>query len=118
MDSDMTGYVAREAEKALQIALSRAPVVALLGPRQCGKTTLAKRLLASSGGLYLDLQDRSHRARLQQPELFMDRYRGQLICLDEIQRLPEFFSFLRSEVDRDRRPGRFFILGSASPTLP
>jgi predicted AAA+ superfamily ATPase len=67
--------------------------------------------------VYLDLQDRVDRNKLLEPELFFDRYRNRLICLDEIQLLPEFFSVLRSEIDRDRRPGRFLILGSASRDL-
>ena len=101
----------------LASALARSPAVAVLGPRQCGKSTLARRFLAGTDGIYLDLQDRADLNRLHEPELFMDRYRSRLICLDEIQRLPAFFSTLRSEIDRDRRPGRFLILGSASRDL-
>lgn len=67
--------------------------------------------------VYLDLQDRIDRNKLLEPELFFDRHRDKLICLDEIQVLPEFFSTLRSEIDKDRRPGRFLILGSASRDL-
>jgi predicted AAA+ superfamily ATPase len=55
--------------------------------------------------------------RLQEPELFFEAHRHQLVCLDEIQLLPEFFSRLRAEIDRDRRPGRFLLLGSASGPL-
>jgi predicted AAA+ superfamily ATPase len=91
--------------------------VAILGPRQCGKSTLAKELLQGMPAVYLDLQDRVDRNKLTEPELFFDRYRDKLICLDEIQFLPEFFQVLRSEIDRDRRPGRFLILGSASRDL-
>ncbi len=57
------------------------------------------------------------RSKLAEPELFFDRHRDKLICLDEIQQMPEFFSILRSEIDRNRRPGRFLILGSASRDL-
>jgi hypothetical protein len=91
--------------------------VAILGPRQCGKSTLARALLKETPAVYLDLQDRVDRNKLSEPELFFDRYRNKLICLDEIQLLPEFFQVLRSEIDRDRRPGRFLILGSASRDL-
>ncbi len=91
--------------------------MAILGPRQCGKSTLAKALLQEYPAVYLDLQDRVDRNKLIEPELFFDRYRDKLICLDEIQLLPEFFQVLRSEIDRDRRPGRFLILGSASRDL-
>ena len=64
--------------------------------------------------IHLDLQNRIDLNRLAEPELFLERHRQELVCLDEIQRLPEFFAVLRSEIDRDRRPGRFLILGSAS----
>ena len=113
----MHGYIPRLAEQALQRGLSRAPALALLGPRQCGKSTLARQWLGDAPAVYLDLQDRADRAKLNEPELFFDHHRDALICLDEIQLLPEFFSALRSEIDRDRRPGRFLILGSASRDL-
>ena len=113
----MHGYVKRAAEKKVRRSLARSPAVAILGPRQCGKSTLAKRVIESLPAVYLDLQDRVDRNKLAEPELFFDRHRDQLVCLDEIQLLPEFFSVLRSEIDRDRRPGRFLILGSASRDL-
>lgn len=113
----MHGYIRRIIEKELHGALARSPAVAILGPRQCGKSTTAKMLLGSIPSVYLDLQDRVDRNKLKEPELFFDRYRDKLICLDEIQLLPEFFSVLRSEIDKDRRPGRFLILGSASRDL-
>jgi predicted AAA+ superfamily ATPase len=74
-------------------------------------------MLQRMASIVLDLQDRVDRNKLAEPELFFDAYRDKLICLDEVQRLPEFFSVLRSEIDRDRRPGRFLILGSASRDL-
>ena len=113
----MHGYIPRIVQDRIDRALTRSPAVAILGPRQCGKSTLAKKIIAGTSAIYLDLQDRVDRNKLNEPELFFDRYRGQLICLDEIQLLPEFFSVLRSEIDRDRRPGRFLILGSASRDL-
>ncbi len=113
----MHGYVTREAELEIRKSMSRSPVVAILGPRQCGKSTLAKAILKDISSIYLDLQDRVDRNKLSEPELFFDRYREKLICLDEIQLLPEFFAYLRSEIDKDRRPGRFLILGSASRDL-
>ena len=97
--------------------MNRSPVVAILGPRQCGKSTLAKYFLEARNAIYLDLQNRVDRNKLNEPELFIEQHRDKLICLDEIQLLPDFFSFLRSEVDADRRPGRFLILGSASRDL-
>ncbi len=114
----MHGYLFRNAAASLAKALARAPAALLLGPRQCGKSTLARKLLAERGdGVLLDLQDRGDRAKLAEPELFLEAHRSQLVCLDEIQLLPEFFSLLRSEIDRDRRPGRFLLLGSASGPL-
>ncbi len=113
----MHGYIPRVVQDRIDRALTRSPAVAILGPRQCGKSTLAKKIIADTSAIYLDLQDRVDRNKLNEPELFFDRYRDQLICLDEIQLLPEFFSVLRSEIDRDRRPGRFLILGSASRDL-
>ena len=113
----MHGYVPRLIERKLNSALTRSPAVAILGPRQCGKSTTAKVLLKTIPSVYLDLQDRVDRNKLSEPELFFDAYRDKLICLDEIQLLPDFFSVLRSEIDKDRRPGRFLILGSASRDL-
>lgn len=113
----MHGYIQRLAESELVRALGRAPAVALLGPRQCGKSTLARQYLKDSEAVYLDLQDRTDRNKLAEPELFLERHRQELVCLDEIQLFPEFFGVLRSEIDRDRRPGRFLILGSASRDL-
>lgn len=113
----MHGYIPRIAESHLSRALSRSPAVAILGPRQCGKSTLAKAFLKNIPSAYLDLQDRVDRNKLLEPELFFDQHRNELICLDEIQRLPGFFSTLRSEIDRHRQPGRFLILGSASRDL-
>ena len=97
----MHGYVTRFIEKDLRRALHRSPVVAILGPRQSGKSTTAKMFLNEKASIYLDLQNRVDRNKLTEPELFFDRYRDKLICLDEIQLLPEFFSILRSEVDKD-----------------
>lgn len=113
----MHGYITRLAEVELRRALARSPAVALLGPRQCGKSTLAKKILEDTPSVYLDLQDRADRNKLLEPELFFEQHRNQLVCLDEIQLLPEFFSVLRSEIDTKREPGRFLILGSASRDL-
>ena len=113
----MHGYINRFIEKKLHRALSRSPAVAILGPRQCGKSTTAKLILKEIPSVYLDLQDRVDRNKLVEPELFFEHHRDKLICLDEIQLLPDFFSILRSEIDKDRRPGRFLILGSASRDL-
>lgn len=113
----MHGYLPRLAERKLARALARSPVVAILGPRQCGKSTLAREFLADLDSVHLDLQNRVDRNKLNEPELFFERYAKSLVCLDEIQRLPSIFEVLRSQVDRDRRPGRFLVLGSASRDL-
>ena len=91
------------------------PAVGILGPRQVGKTTLAKILAAQSpDALYLDLETPQSQARLADPSTFFTANRQRLVVLDEIQNQPQLFSELRGEIDADRRPGRFLILGSAS----
>jgi uncharacterized protein len=115
--SKLHGYIPRLAEEQVRKGLARSPAVAILGPRQCGKSTLARRVLEKSGAVYLDLQDRVDLNKLNEPELFFERHRDRTVCLDEIQRAPELFSVLRSEIDRHRKPGRFLILGSASRDL-
>lgn len=98
-------------------ALSRQPAVALLGPRQVGKTTLAHDIAAETPSIYLDLESREDRAKLADPVLFLDSFEDRLVVLDEIHRVPELFSTLRGVIDRGRRHGRktsrFLILGSA-----
>ena len=99
-------------------ALSRQAAVALIGPRQVGKTTLALEVARSRDALYLDLEDRDDRNRLAEPALFLDNLEDRLVILDEIHRMPELFQALRGIIDRGRRrgkgKGRFLILGSAS----
>jgi len=90
--------------------------VAILGSRQCGKSTLAKEILGRKD-IYLDLEDPDDRQKLQNPKAFLEENQDRLICLDEIQRQPEFFEILRGHVDKQVRPGQFLILGSASRDL-
>jgi len=113
----MHGYIPRKMESAIHKALKRSPAIAILGPRQSGKSTLARHILTHMDSVYLDLQAQADLAKLAAPELFLEQHRSQVVCLDEIQRLPEFFSVLRSEIDRHRKSGRFLILGSASRDL-
>lgn len=97
-------------------ALRRSPVVALLGPRQVGKTSLARDVAARWTGAVttFDLEQPSALARLAEPELALEPLRG-LVVLDEVQRRPDLFPVLRVLADRPRKPARFLVLGSASP---
>jgi uncharacterized protein len=97
-------------------ALRRAPIVALLGARQCGKTTLAGLIAQKHASTIFDLESPQQVARLQNPELVLSSTPG-LVIIDEIQRKPELFEVLRVLVDREAATGRFLILGSASPRL-
>jgi len=102
-------------------ALARQAAVALIGPRQVGKTTLAFALAEKSSAIYLDLESRTDRDKLIDPELFLRQYEEKLVVLDEIHRVPELFQTLRGLIDKGRRhgnrTGRFLILGSASIEL-
>jgi hypothetical protein len=97
-------------------AVARAPVATLLGPRQCGKTTLARIFGKKRGATYFDLESLPDQRRLQNPEMMLDSLQG-LVVLDEIQLMPELFSVLRVLVDRLGNKIRFLILGSASPHI-
>jgi predicted AAA+ superfamily ATPase len=103
-------------EQSLRDALARAPVVVLTGPRQAGKSTLARTVVALSPEATFDLEDPRDLARLAQPMLALEQLAGPVV-IDEAQRLPELFRVLRVLVDADRRTGRFLVLGSASPDL-
>jgi len=102
--------------EAIQTALRRSRIVALLGPRQCGKTTLARKFVAPGSLSYFDLESPASLARLADPEIALRHLRG-MVVIDEIQRRPELFPLLRVLADRQPLPARFLILGSASPEL-
>jgi len=105
-------------QEEVQASLLKNPVTAVLGPRQCGKSTLVKQMIAPLNDvLYLDLERPSDIQKMEDPEWFLSSQDDKLICLDEIQRLPEIFPLIRSLVDEHRVPGRFLILGSASREL-
>ncbi len=94
------------------------PVTAILGPRQCGKSTLVKMISGKIDSLvYLDLQNIEDVNKLSDTRLFFRNNDNAVICLDEIQQMPELFNDLRSIIDSNRQKGRFIILGSASPQL-
>lgn len=106
----------RAALDALRRALERSPVVVLTGPRQCGKTTLARQLLSAESPNYFDLEDPASLARLEEPMTALAPLAG-LVVIDEVQRRPDLFPSLRVLADRPRTPARFLILGSASGGL-
>ena len=103
-------------QHTVQQALARSRVVALIGPRQCGKTTLARRFVPPVSVNYFDLEDPVSLARLDQPMTALSPLTG-LVVIDEIQRRPELFPILRVLCDRDPLSARFLVLGSASPAL-
>jgi uncharacterized protein len=111
----------RKALFSVQQALKRQAAVALIGPRQVGKTTLAHAIADTMPSLYLDLESLEDRNKLTEPALFLNLYEDRLVILDEIHRVPELFQSLRGLIDQGRRKGyrtgRFLILGSASMDL-
>ncbi len=113
--------IPRLAEAEIRDALGRQAAVAIIGPRQVGKTTLAQEIAEGQPSVYLDLESPQDRARLQEPELYFEQQAGKLVILDEIHRVPDLFQPLRGVIDRARRAGRrtglFLILGSASIDL-
>ncbi len=110
--------IERQLRNLIERRLRQSPAVVLLGPRQVGKTTLAKAIAAQHpNAVVLDLERESDRAALEQPELFFAAHRDRLLVLDEVQLAPQLFAALRPEIDADRRAGRFLLLGSASGDL-
>ena len=114
----MQRYIHRQIEREFALSLKRNPVTGILGPRQSGKSTLARHsLFGRNNALILDLDLPSDQRKLSEPELFLQEHRDKLICIDEIQLKPDLFPLMRALVDGDRRPGRFVILGSAAQDL-
>jgi predicted AAA+ superfamily ATPase len=115
----MQGLIPRALASEINNRLQHNPVVAILGPRQCGKTTLAKHIVKPiKKSAYLDLENPADLAKLDDPLAFFSLHHDdELICLDEIQRSPELFTALRSIVDERGRSGQFLILGSAGRDL-
>lgn len=114
----MQNLICRKAQALVKEYLNVFPAVVILGSRQCGKSTLIRMMSEELPEmLYLDLQNRDDYAMLSEPTLFFRNNADKIVCLDEIQQVPELFSVLRSEIDRDRRNGRFILLGSASREL-
>ena len=113
--------IQRDAIHKVEEALARQAAVAVIGPRQVGKTTLAHELAATRPSIYLDLESKTDRDKLTDPELFLRNQEDKLVILDEIHRVPELFQTLRGLIDRGRRngkrTGRFLVLGSAAIDL-
>ena len=111
----------RQLTETVRARLDLFPAVALLGPRQVGKTTLAEIIAAERPSVYLDLEAFDAREKLADAPLFLDAHADRLVVLDEVQRMPELFATLRGLIDRGRRQGRrsgrFLLLGSASGDL-
>ena len=113
--------ISRRAQADLQAALRDYPAVALLGPRQVGKTTLALAVAGRQPSVYLDLESDADRSKLSQPEIYLGQHADHLVVIDEIHRAPGLFPVLRGLIDQGRRAGRragrFLLLGSASIDL-
>lgn len=113
--------IPRLVSSLLEVCLEQFPAVVLLGPRQVGKTTLAKAIAATRPSIYLDLESPADRSWLVDPVLYLSRHDNELVILDEVHRVPELFQSLRGLIDEGRRRGRraggFLLLGSASMDL-
>ena len=120
-DSIITRMKPRRITSSVLEHLALFPAVALLGPRQVGKTTLARHVGDGVNAIYLDLESPVDRNKLSDPVLFLSRYQDRLVILDEIHRVPEIFQPLRGLIDESRRKGRkaghYLLLGSASMDL-
>ena len=111
--------ITRKQTKNIINLLDYFPVVGIIGPRQVGKTTLSKQIAGEiqKECVFLDLDNPRDIAKLQDPVLYFEDNIDKCVVLDEIQNLPQLFSVLRSMIDKNRVPGRYIILGSASPEL-
>lgn len=113
--------ISRKLYETLFQRISQFPAVALLGPRQVGKTTLADEISKRLPSIYLDLELPSDMAKLSEPEIYLSQHEDKLVILDEVQRFPEIFQLLRGLIDRGKKKGiangRFLLLGSASLDL-
>lgn len=109
----------RRVSSEIKDSLSFFSVVSIIGPRQVGKTTLAKQIMSESAKptLYLDLELQSDLFKLNDAELFLSQHSEKLVVIDEVQNKKELYPLLRALVDRTREPGQFLLLGSASPEL-
>jgi len=111
--------IIRRIKSEIEESLSFSPVVSIIGPRQVGKTTLAKQIMSESvkPTLYMDLELQSDLFKLNDAELFLSQQSEKLIIIDEVQQKKELYPLIRGLVDQQRVPARFLLLGSASPEL-
>ncbi len=116
MDTVAGCLIPRAVQSLVTRALGRSPVVAIVGPRQCGKTTLARQLVSADSANYFDLEDPVSLARLDQQKAALRDLAG-VVVIDEVQHRPDLFPVLRVLADREDNPARFLVLGSAGPAL-
>src|SRR5687768_2995830 len=111
--------IKRNIQIKIRQLLREFPAIALLGPRQVGKTTLARQIkpIRKMPVVYLDLERPADMKRLEDMELFFKSHRDYFVVIDEVQNKPELFSYLRHEIDEKRLNGRFLLTGSAAPDL-
>lgn len=111
--------IVRNAEIKIRELIQYFPCIAIVGPRQVGKTTLVKQIIGneSSDYIYLDLEDPADYNRLSDAISFFNQFNTKTFVIDEVQRRKELFPILRSVIDKDKRPGKFILLGSATPDL-
>ncbi len=114
----MQTFIPRQQENKINKHLKSFPCVILLGSRQVGKSTLAKKIISETPiSLYIDLEDPRDINKLSDPITFLEANRNRLICIDEVQRIPEIFQVFRSYLDQSNKAGQLLLLGSASKEL-
>lgn len=109
--------IPRQLYNILEKNLLESPVTAIIGPRQCGKTTLARQFTTGSNIHFFDLENPADHFALEDPIFALQQYQNELVIIDEAQRMPALFPGIRVLVDQNRKPGRFLLLGSATPDL-
>ncbi|MCK5545451.1 MAG: ATP-binding protein [Desulfobulbaceae bacterium] len=109
--------ITRQLYKTVEKSLQGSPVTAIIGPRQCGKTTLARQFIKEPRVHFFDLENPADHFALEDPVFALQQYHDELVIIDEAQRMPDLFPAIRVLVDQNRKPGRFLLLGSATPDL-
>jgi predicted AAA+ superfamily ATPase len=109
--------IPRQLYKTVEKSLQEFPVTAIIGPRQCGKTTLARQFIKGPAVHFFDLENPTDQFAIEDPVYALQQYQDELVIIDEAQRIPALFPAIRVLVDQNRIPGRFLLLGSATPQL-